>query len=653
MEWKAEPELLLLTTRTGSSAPPLAAAVLLLAVIGVIFALRPPASAFVEGETLVLTDFANHTGDPVFTGTLKQGLEVKLEESPYLDVLASAKVQETLAFMELSADTPITRELGREICQRRESRATVTGEIAALGSSYVLTLNAVDCVTGESLAVRQLEAASKEEVLGVLGQATTDLRRDLGESFASLKRFDTPLEQATTSSLEALQAYSRGRQAWHLGPAEGLPFFERAVELDPDFAMAQSILGNELINLNRAREARPHLRRAYELADRVSEHERCLILYLYHLKALQEFDRAAELTEDCARTYPRDYTLRQGLAMLYGGLGNFEKAREHALAAVELQPFSYGNQLQLQLAYAGLGEIDKAREVIAFVEANASEFKPTLATQLKSYIGDLSDDELRDYWIPRRNDDGTAGEVVGLYYFALHLASKGRVAEARKLFDRSIELATRTGDVSNAFFARGNKSFSLGLLGFWEEGRDTFLETVEMLGGYEDQDVAGMLIFFGEHERGEAMLSRVAAASPHSTKVHGMYVPAYEGLLALQRGDSQAAVRLMERSRPYDGGIALWGMLFRGWAYLANDQAADAVRQFEDLISFRYVARPNFWFVELAHLGLARAHAANGDLAAARASYETFLEHMKEADDGVPVVEEAREEYAALVEATS
>jgi len=446
------------------------------AVLGTMFLRRSP--ALTEKDDLLLTDFVNTTGDPVFDDTLKEALAVKLEESPYINVYPEEKVRETLELMERSPDERVTRSIGREICQRRGIKAMMTGEIASLGSQYVVTLNAIECQGGDSLARKQAEAGSKEEVLAALGDATTQMRRGLGESLASLERYDAPIEQATTPSLEALQAYSLGdRERAKAGDLAAIPFFERAVELDPNFAIAHARLGTSYGNLGRGHVAAEHREKAFELRDRVSELERLYITAHYYNGVVGDLDKTVETYELWQRTYPRDWTPANNLAVLYLSSGQLEESLEAARSALELQPdhiFPYAN---MGWSYMRLGRLDESRA--SFQQALDRGYDDSLlhdGLYLLAYLeGDAGALQEQVAW-----HVGKPSEAFNLGLQSFAAANAGKLAESRQLAAKAAEVARRIGFVEGAALALANQAAMHVNFGIDGEARSLATEAWEL-----------------------------------------------------------------------------------------------------------------------------------------------------------------------------
>ena len=397
-------------------------------------------------------------------------------------------------------------------------------------------------------------------------------------------------------------------------------------------------------------QAQEHFGRAYALIERVSELERFEISTSYQTGVLGDWHAAIETNEQWARAYPRNHFPHMWLTSILGALGQYEKAVSHGLEALRLNPTSGNSHLHLTQAYFGLGRLDKVREQLAHIEENGIDIRgPDSDARFRAYLGMAVGDEARVLeWLSLV--EGTSREGIALSDYAWYLARKGRLAEARTTSRRASKVGERFGNLEYTVLTMVRVAFAVGDFGYQEEARARFLQAVEMTGGYPNTWFALGLALHGERERAEAMFSEVLAARPHSTSVQDIYAPFFEGLLALADEDVETAIRSMERTRPYDGSVdGLPIARFRADAYLANGQAGQAVKDLGRLISFEYV-EPAHHYHDLAYLWLARAHVANDDPDAARESYEEFFERMKDADEGIPEIERAREEYAALLE---
>ena len=624
----------------------IAAAILVLAAVGIFFALRIDREpVLAEGEELILTDFVNTTGDPVFDGTLKQALAVKIQESPYLDVVPQDEILETLAFMQLAPEERITQEVGREICQRQGVKAILTGEIAPLGSSYVLTLNALDCGSGALLAAQQVEAASKEEVLGAVGEAAVKMRRDLGESLASIERYDAPVEQATTASLEALKAFSTGvEERARRGDFPAIPFFERAIEIDPDFAAAHARLGTAYSNTGQIQKAHEHWRKAYELRDEVSEPERLYILAHYHDDLLGDTRKGIEIYQQWIRTYPRDWSPRNNIALSYNDLGEFEKALDHIVEAVRLAPDAAFPRANLGWAHLNLGRVEEARAV--FEQAVEEGFASGGLFAGLAALAALEDDEggiekALASWT------GTPAEPFALFLRSNWLASRGRLEEARALSRRQAELGRDFTGAQGEAAAKIGQATRMLDFGFEDEA---VVLAREALALERDPNIltgaAVVQAVAGQPAEAERLIEEMDAEFPQDTVMQSSTIPTLEAVLALRAGDPEQALHHLETARPFEKGN-LHTMRIRSLAYLAADRPAEAVAELEKLAALDHVS-PFGAIHSLSRLWLARAHLANDDPGAAKLAYEEFFEEMENADEGIPLLEKARAEYATL-----
>jgi eukaryotic-like serine/threonine-protein kinase len=605
------------------------------------------AQALGEADLILLTDFVNTTGDPVFEGTLKRALAVRLEESPFLNVVPESRVQETLRFMNRPAEERITIALGREICQRQGVKAMMTGEIAAIGSTYVVGLGALACETGDTLAREQAEAESKETVLRALGQAADRMRRRLGESLATVQALSTPLDQATTRSLEALRAFSLGdEQRARGGEADTIPFYRRAIELDPEFALAHARLGVIYGNIMEGALASEHRRRAFELQDRVSERERLYITAHYYSRDGHDPERTRQTYEVWKQTYPRDATPRNNLAVQYSELGQHERALPEYLEALQLDP---DHELYYSNAANTYRILERFDETEALLRRQLERFGPTVRYHLNAFkLAFLRRDAsaMAEHVAALT---GTPGEPILRRDQALAATIQGRLGEAREWNRQSVEMLDRRGQ-------REGAATGIALEALWEadfgnhaRARRRAADALDLAPGFIVQIIAGRaLATAGAADQAAALADQLA---PH---VPPFGPPAFARVnvlarIMLQRGDGPQAIDLL---RPFAGSDMVEGpgpgsIYTRGQAYLAAGDTTRAVAEFR-----RLTDHPGFdplaWEHPLARLGLARAYARAGDTTAARRAYREVLEIWKDADEGVPVIERARQEYGRL-----
>lgn len=613
--------------------------------IAVLLVQRARTPALAASDVLLLTDFSNTTGDPVFDGTLKQALAVKLEESPYLNIFPERQVHETLRFMGRETTASVTPELGQEICERQGIKAMVNGEIALLGSSYVVTLNAVECVTGRSLARQQVEANDKESVLAAVGDAAVRMRRGLGESLASIEKFDAPVEQATTSSLEALRALSLGEETRVRGQEpDAIPMFKRALELDPDFAIAHARLGTIYGNLQEWDEAIEHKTRAFELRDRVDQKERFYITSHYHATVTRELSKLIDSYQLYKQTYPRDWTPANNLASEYDAIGWYHKASEEAELALELNPdhpLPYGN---LASAYLHLNRIEDAKAVLD--RAFAKEFESVFLQAKRYEVAYLEG----DHETMRAILDVVAGrprESELLILEAKATAARGRLTAARELGQRAVESAQANGFQDKSAGLMAQAAFWSAAFGQYEEAAAQAAAAIETARNRDSMPIAAIAFALaGDTARAEELIDGMIREFPADTIMRSVWIPAAGAAVALRREEPDAVIELLVKAAPYERAF-LEVIYARGLAQLMAGRGEEAGNEFQKLIELRGVD-PTRPVHSLAHLGLARAHAAAGDIEASRQEYESFFGLLADADDGLPVLETARRDYAAL-----
>jgi tetratricopeptide (TPR) repeat protein len=619
--------------------------------VGWLLYLRP-AQALTESDYILLTDFVNTTGDEVFDGTLKQALAVKLGESPFLNVFPERKARETLRLMEREPDERVTESIGREICERQGIKALLLGEIASLGTHYVVSLNVVNCQTGESLARGQVEAADKEEVLGALDEVISPLRKTLGESLSSIEEFDTPLEQATTSSLEALKAYTLGREQSRRGhEREAIPFFQRATELDPDFAMAYGILGTRYWNLGEMEKAAFYRTKAFELRERASESEKLSITALYYGVVTGESDKEREAYEVWKKLYPRDSTPWNNLAVTYNTTGQYDKAPREARRAMQLAPDEAYPYMNLGVAYLGLNRLTDAKAV--FEESIAGKLDETLIRVLLWQIAFLEEDSasMRRHadWANGKPDESSMFEVRanGAAFF-------GKMQEARELRRQAVESALRHGfkEVPAALTAQG--ALIEAEVGNYEkasEDAEAALASSRAL--RVEIPAAQVLALSNKIGPAQALADDLSTRFPTDTLLHAVSLPLIRARIQSQRGNPEQAIELLRAAAPYELGsqydlsrdITFSAIYARGRAYLQTGSGQEAVNEFQKILDHRGVDITCPLYA-LAHLGLARAYALAGDTAKSRAAYEDFLALWKDADLDTPILQQARAEYA-------
>jgi serine/threonine protein kinase/tetratricopeptide (TPR) repeat protein len=634
--------------RTWQAIVPAGVVVLALSVGGYLFFHRTP--KLTEKDMIVLADFSNTTGDAVFDGTLRQGLAVQLEQSPFLGVVPEAQVQQTLKLMGETGQAKLTPDLARRLCQRTQSAAVLDGSIASLGSEYVLGIQATNCLTGDVLAEEQATAKSKEQVLKALDEVAGKIRTGLGESLISVRKFDTSIEQATTPSLEALQAYSAGRKTMieKGDSAAAVPFFSRAIQLDSNFAMAYAALGNAYSNLAEMGLAAANTKQAYELRGRVSEQERFYIESHYFQVVTGNLEKARRVYETWVQTYPRDVGPKTNLAVIYSLLGNYEKSLAMATDAVRLSSQDGQSYANLVDAYIFLNRLDEARNTAALAQSKKLD-SPSLHVYLY-VVAFLQDDAVgmqqHVAWSagePGLEDTLLSNEAETAAYF-------GGLQKAREFSRRASTSAVRAEEKETAAGYEINAALREALFGNAAEARK---RSEAALAFSTDRDtqygVALALAFAGAGPGAEVRAHHLAEEFPEDTAVQYCYLPTVWASLALSHGDPSKAIEVLKPAGPYELGTmgGLYPVYVRGQAYLSAGKGMEAALEFRKIRDEPGVVQ-NDPIGALAHLGLARAYVLQGDTVKARAGYRDFLTLWKEADPDVPILKEAKAEYAKL-----
>jgi DNA-binding winged helix-turn-helix (wHTH) protein/tetratricopeptide (TPR) repeat protein len=619
---------------------------------GTFFFMRK-AHTLTEKDTIVLADFANTTGDAVFDGTLRQGLAVQLAQSPFLNIVSDDKLSETLGFMGKAPDARLTPAIAREICQRVGSRAYLSGSIASLGSQYVLGLSAVNCRTGDSLAQEQVTAVGKERVLKALGEAATKIRAKLGESLSTVEKLDTPLEQATTSSLEALQAYSLGaKTAQQMGDsAAAAPFYQRAIRLDPNFAMAYVSLGASYYNIGEASLAAENTKKAYELRDRVSELEKLHIEGHYYVFVTGNLEKARQVYELWTQTYPRNTVPATSLAVIYRNLGQYEKSLAEMRESVRLDLTDGQSYSNLVECYFALNRLEEAHA--AAKEAQAKNLdSPGLRFALYT-LAFLQND------VPGMAQQLTwAAGKPGVEDFLLYTegetaAYSGRLGKARDFSHRAVDGAKRAKENETAAGYEAGAAIREALFGNVSEARQRAAAALGLSTGRDVQDGAALaLALAGDSVRAKDLADDLAKRFPEDTAVQFNYLPTLRAQLALSRRDPSKAIDALRAAAPYELGtpgngefsLALYPVYVRGEAYQAAHQSSEAASEFQKILDQRGVVE-NGPIGALAHLGLARAFAQAGETEKSLAQYREFLTLWINADPDLHLLKEAKAEY--------
>jgi tetratricopeptide (TPR) repeat protein len=641
--------------RSGHRAWPWIGAAVIAALIAGLVAISPrltrPASVpLTEQDRLVVADFLNTTGEPVFDGSLKVALAVALEQSPFLKVFPDARVRDTLRLMQLDTNERITRSIAREIAQREQLKALVAGSIASLGSHYVLALEAINAATGDVMARDQVEVARKEDVLAALGNSVKNLRVTLGESLATVKRFDVPLPRATTGSLEALHAYSLALdQGREVPRVEAIPHLEKAIALDPSFAMAYALLSGVYKNNDRPSEAPAFSRKAFELRDRVSERERFFISWRYYLDAEQAWDKALDLAHAWTSTYPREAFAFNSLGLASAAFGDHDKAVSAFREAIRLDPKfvpPYGNLAGSLIASNRFDEAravlrDSAVQGVAFITLRRMWYTLALiGNDREAQVRELALDEAR----------ATQGGTWAAIWEARASASAGRVSAAHELFQRGIQMTDRDDlrELSAQTAAEDAETHAIAgqcvdarrevsaALGF---GRDNF--TLER--------ASRTLALCGRAEESQRLVAELAARYPAASLTTLIHRPVTAAAIAVQSGQADRAVAQLDPVAAYDRAPAseFWPSYLRGQAFLQKKDAHSAGAQFQSILDHRGQA-PTSPLYALAHLGRARAHALAGQRDEARGAYERFFTLWQGADPALESLRAARREYAQL-----
>ena len=645
----------------------LLATVLLALVIGAIVFLRSKrGERITEKDTVVLADFDNSTGDPVFDDALKQALSVALRQSPFLNVLSPDKVSGTLRLMRLPPDTPLTAERAREVCQRAGSKAYIAGSIARLGTDYVVGLKAVSCRSGDILAQDQATAPAKEKVLNVLGQSATKLRAELGETLATVQKYDVPLIQATTSSLEALKSYSLGMKASdEKGPTAALPFDLRAIELDPDFAMAYRALGLDYSNMAQTGRASEYLTKAFELREHASEREAMIIAGDYYLLVTGELQKAAQTFQQITAIYPRDEAAVGNLGSVYQQLGQFERAIEIERQAIAMNPDAVNAYENLANDYMALQRFEEARQIIAAAHAQGLEDYVLHMGQyaLAFLANDARSMAEQQAWFNSRPET----EPYGLALESRTEAFHGRARKARELLRKAIESALRGDNRENAALWQAGGAIREAAFGDPAEARRQAAEALQKASGSQAAEIVAALAFAaaGDNARATSLNQDLRTRFPLDTDVQGYWSPTIDAQIALTQKDPARALDALQVTTPLEyTGVpfelnisCLYPTYLRGEAYLASGQGKAAAEEFDKILKHSGMVW-NCWTGTLAQLGVARANALDArtsqgvDADAARvrafAAYKDFFALWKDADPDVPVLKEAKAEYAKL-----
>jgi eukaryotic-like serine/threonine-protein kinase len=601
--------------------------------------------ALSETDTVVLADFTNKTGDAVFDDTLRQGLTVQLEQSPFLSLISDQRMRQTLQLMGKPANEKLTPELARDVCQRLGSKAYLKGTISNLGSQYVIGLSAINCQTGESLTQEQVTADSKEHVLSALGQACGKLRERLGESLKMVNNFSTPIDQATTPSLEALQAYSMGRNTLlvHGDSAGAVPLFQQAIKLDPNLAIAYASLGTVYHNMGEKELASQNTRRAYELRAKVSEREKYYIESHYFDFVTGDLEKSRQVYETWTQMYPREQIPPLNLGVLYQNLGQYEKALAQFKQALKLNPndvLSYGNLVSVLVNLNRLKEAKGASDEALAKKLDSTDLRT--AMYLMAFLqGDDEGMQKSVAWATERPDDLS----LMLYYLADTAAYSGQLGKARELSHQCIAAAQIAGRKERAAGCEGAEALREALFGNGAEAKKFAAAALAHSSARDVQFVVGLsFALVGEKEKAAEVADLLKSRYPEDTVAKFNYLPTIYAAIALDDNDSARAIEFLKAASPDELGLAggtsystyMYPVYVRGLAYLEAKQGDAAAAEFQKILIWPGVVA-NEPIGALAHLQLARARKLNGQTAEAKAAYDNFRGLWKNADSGFPL----------------
>jgi eukaryotic-like serine/threonine-protein kinase len=611
-------------------------------------------SKLTEKDSIVIADFANTTGDSVFDGTLRQGLSAQLEQSPFLNLLSDQRVGQTLSLMAQPKDTRLTHELAREVCQRTASAAVLDGSIAQVGTRYLLTVKALDCSTGESLASTEAEASDKNHVLDALGKIASETRSKLGESLASVQKYDVPPEGVTTPSLEALQAYTLGYQTQLSGTEiKGVPLYERAISLDPNFAMAYAMLGMIYFNRDESSLAAENIRKAYELRERVSDREKLHIAASYQAVVTRDFEAARKTYELWTQIYPRDARAISNLATIYSYLGEYDKGLAADQEALRLNPGAVYYYWNLLIGYLQVNRLEDARAIAR--EAKSKNFDAPFVHSNLYLVEFLAHDPAAM--------EREAAQVIGipgsedliLYNQSDTAAYAGQFTRARELTRRAADSALRSGENETMAGYEAESAVREALVGNAALAKH---QAKDALGVSKGRDVAAMsaiaLALVGDSADAMRWGDDLVKRFPEDTVVRYNSVPTIRAATALRDGYPEKAIEALAGSVRYEMGqtaqevtFVLYPVYLRGEADLAAIQGKAAAAEFQKILDHPGLVQ-NELIGALVHLGLGRAYVLSKDASKARTAYQDFLTLWKDADPDIPILKEAKAEYAKL-----
>jgi len=652
---QVEPKPVAKSTRFRWAAAAATVVVMGLAVGGWLFFSRK-AHALTDKDTIVLADFTNSTSDPVFDGTLRQGLSVQLEQSPFLSIISEQQIQQTLQMMGQKPDAKLTPKIAGELCQRTASAAVLDGSITQVGTPYLLTVKAVNCSSGETLASTEAQASDKSHVLDALGKTASEIRNKLGESLSTVQKFDTPLEQATTPSLEALKAFSSGFQIHTTGDAAAIPFYKHAIELDPNFALAYAWMGISFNDIGELSKDVESTRKAYDLRDRASEPEKYFITARFHKVVTGNLEKAEEALLLWIQAYPRSALPHIYLAgAIYPVTGQYAKAIEHGKEAIRLSPnFSPSYALPM-FDYIALNRLDEAKTTYeqAIERKLKNGFFPLLLYQIAFLQNDTAG--MARQVASSAGTPGVEDWLLGLE--ADTAAYSGRLRAAREFSRQAMDSAERAGEEEAAATYSAESGLREALFGNADAARRRASLAMKRPAGHDVQYVSALaLAYAGDDRQAQALTAGLANGFPEATIVQYNYLPTLRAKLALSNGNASEALESLRAAAPYELGqttysiyrcTVMYPVYVRGEAYLAEHQGAQAAAEFQKILDHRGIVL-NEPIGALAHLGLARAYVMQADTAKAKTAYQDFLAQWKDADPDIPILVAAKSEYAKL-----
>ena len=604
-----------------------------------------------QKDTIVLADFTNTTGDPVFDGTLKQALAIQLEQSPFLNVLPDQKVTATLKLMNQKPAQRLTLEIAREVCQRTSSKALVAGSIASVGNQYLIALKVSNCQTGDSLAGVETQAEGRDKVLKALGDVGNQLREKLGESLASVQKFDKPLDQATTSSLEALKAYTDGEKP-EIGVGTALPYLKRALELDPNFARAYAALGTSYAGLNQMSLAVENYKRAYELRDRVSERERFYIEAQYYGFVTGDTQKSIQTYTEWIRDYPTDGLPHGNLGYMYSVIGQTERALAETQKELQIRTddvIGFGN---LAGTYTALGRLDEARSTLQ--QARAHKLEDYSLNLVEYYLAFMQkkDAEMREMI---EKSTGADGQDQLFQAEADTDAYGGRFVQARSDMRRAVDSAKRSGAIEAAALYQVWDALREAEVGDVAHARENVVAAQSQSQG-RDIRLLGTLALarMGQHVEAEKLADKLAQEFPANTMMQNYWLPTIRASIAMHRNDAPRAIEFLKGASDYEMGApdqsqfaSLYPVYVRGTAYLMNHDGRAAEAEFQKMLDHPGLEL-NCVLGALARLQLGRSYAASSDTRNARVAYQDFFALWKDADPDIPILKQAKAEYAKL-----